>query len=104
MRCIWMQIFIPRKKHPELKQQLSLGVYFYKIFTFFFVLFSSKLHHLCVQEINCGIVAETSARKTKHHTQRAGKLRFIRLAGPEELTLQALSPEQRDYKVFIDRL
>ena len=26
------------------------------------------------------------------------------LAGPEELTLQALSPKQRDYRVFIDRL
>ena len=24
--------------------------------------------------------------------------------GPEQLTLQALSPEQRDYRVFIDRL
>ena len=32
------------------------------------------------------------------------KLRFITPAGPEELTLQALSPEQRDYRVFIDRL
>ena len=31
-------------------------------------------------------------------------LRFIMPAGPEELTLQALSPEQRDYRVFIDRL
>ena len=35
---------------------------------------------------------------------RVGELRFITLAGPEELTLQALSPELRDYKVFIDRL
>ena len=26
------------------------------------------------------------------------------LVGPEELTLQALSPAQRDYRVFIDRL
>ena len=26
------------------------------------------------------------------------------LAGPEELTLQALSPKQRDYRVFLDRL
>ena len=47
------------------------------------------------------IVAETSTRKTKHHTQRVGELRFITPAGPEELTLQALSPEQRDYRVFI---
>ena len=31
----------------------------------------------------------------KHHTLRAGELRFI---------LPALSPEQRDYRVFIDRL
>ena len=50
------------------------------------------------------IVAETSTRETKHHTRRVGELRFITLAGPEELTLQALSPKQRDYRVFIDRL
>ena len=49
-------------------------------------------------------VAETSTRETKHHTRRVGELRFIRLAGPEDLTLQALSPEQRGYRVFIDRL
>ena len=30
-------------------------------------------------------------RETKHHTQRVGELRFIMLAGPEELTL---SPEK----------
>ena len=50
------------------------------------------------------IVAETSTQETKHHTQRVGELRFIMPAGPEELTLQALSPEQRDYRVFINRL
>ena len=49
-------------------------------------------------------VAETSTRETKHHSQRVGELRFITPAGPEELTLQALSPKQRDYGVFIDRL
>ena len=49
-------------------------------------------------------VAETSTRETKHHTWRVGELRFITLVGPEELTLQALSPEQKDYRVFIDRL
>ena len=27
---------------------------------------------------------------------------FITLVGPEEIILQALSPEQRDYKAFID--
>ena len=47
---------------------------------------------------------ETSNRETKQHTQRVGELRFIMLVGPEELTLQALSPEQRDYRIFIDRL
>ena len=47
-------------------------------------------------------VAETSTRETKHHTRRIGELRFIMPAGPEELTLQALSPEQRDYRVLID--
>ena len=49
-------------------------------------------------------VAETSNRESKHHTQRVGELRFIIPVGPEELTLQALSPEQRDYRVFTDRL
>ena len=29
---------------------------------------------------------------------------LLLLAGPEELTLQALSPKQRGYRVFIDRL
>ena len=32
-----------------------------------------------------------------------GELRFITPAGPEELTLQALSPEQKGYRVFIHR-
>ena len=49
-------------------------------------------------------VAETSTPETKHHTRRVGELRFITPVGPEELTLQALSPKQRDYRVFIDRL
>ena len=49
-------------------------------------------------------VAKTSTWETKHHTWRVGELRFITLAGPEELTLQALSPEQRGYRVSIDRL
>ena len=49
-------------------------------------------------------VAETSTRETKHHTRRTGELRFIMLLGPEELTLQALSAKQGDYRVFIDRL
>ena len=33
------------------------------------------------------IVAETSTRETKHHTQRVGELRCITPAGPKELTL-----------------
>ena len=45
-------------------------------------------------------VAETSTRETKHHTRRAGELRFITAVGREELTLQALSPEQRDYSFY----
>ena len=49
-------------------------------------------------------VAETSNQETKHHTRKVGELRFINLAGPEELTPQALSPKQRGYRVFIDRL
>ena len=49
-------------------------------------------------------VAETSTQETKHHTWRVEELRFIMPAGPEELTLQALSPKQRDYRGFLDRL
>ena len=49
------------------------------------------------------LVAETNTQETKHHTWRAGELRFIKPAGPEELTLQVLSLEQRGYRVFIDR-
>ena len=48
-------------------------------------------------------VAETSTVETKHHTQRVGELRFITLAGPEELTLQPLSHNQKGYRVFIHR-
>ena len=48
------------------------------------------------------IIAETSNQETKHHTRRVGEPRFITPAGPEKLTLQAQSPEQRGYKVFID--
>ena len=46
-------------------------------------------------------VAETSTQKTKHHTCRVGELRFIMPVGPEELTFQALNPEQRGYRVLI---
>ena len=55
-----------------------------------------------IEELN-NTVAETSTQETKHHTWRVGELRFIMPAGPEELTLQALSPEQRGYRVFIHR-
>ena len=51
---------------------------------------------------NCS-VAETSTRETKHHTQTVGELRFIMPVVPEELTLQALSPEQKGYRDFIHR-
>ena len=47
-------------------------------------------------------VAETSDQETKHHTQRVGELRFTTEAGPEELTLQALSPEQSSHKDIIN--
>ena len=50
------------------------------------------------------MVAETSNRETKHHTWRVVELRFIMPGGTEEVTLQSLSPEQRGYRVFIDRL
>ena len=45
-------------------------------------------------------VVETSTRETRHHTWRVGELRSIMLGGPEELTLQTLSPKQRGYRVF----
>ena len=32
--------------------------------------------------------------ETKCHTRRVRELRFVMLAGPEELTLQALSPDK----------
>ena len=41
--------------------------------------------------------------ETKHHTRRV-ELRYTMPAGPEELTVQALSPKQRGYRVFIDLL
>ena len=43
-------------------------------------------------------VAETSTRETKYYTRRVGELRFITLAGPEELTLQA--PNKRVKSFF----
>ena len=49
----------------------------------------------------CTYVAETSSQETKHHTKRVGELRLITPVEPEELTLQALSPERRGYRVFI---
>ena len=48
-------------------------------------------------------VAETSTGETKPNTWKVGELRFIMPVGPEELTLQALSPKQRGYRVFIHR-
>ena len=53
---------------------------------------------------SCCYVAETSNPETKHHPCRVRELRFITSADPEGLTLQALSREQRGYRVFIDRL
>ena len=47
------------------------------------------------------VLQNSDHRETKHHTQRVGELRFITLVGPQELTLTALSPKQRGYKVFI---
>ena len=55
------------------------------------------------QAIPSYVGAETGTQKTKHHTWRVGELGFITPVGPEELTLQAQSPEQRGYRVFIHR-
>ena len=49
-------------------------------------------------------VAETRNHETKHHTVRVGELRFITSVGSEELALQALSPKQKGYRDFIDKL
>ena len=46
-------------------------------------------------------VAETSTQEPKCLTRRVEELWFIMPVGPEELTLQGLSPKQRGYKVFI---
>ena len=46
------------------------------------------------------LAAEISNLETKHHIHRVGELRVIMPVGPEELTLQSLSPEQRSYRVF----
>ena len=46
---------------------------------------------------------ETSNLEIKHHTRRAGELRLITPVGPEVLTLQALRPKQRGYRVLMYR-
>ena len=51
-------------------------------------------------QIHQGIVLQKSV--LKHHTQRVGELGFIMRA--QRSALQALSPKQRGYRVFIDRL
>ena len=42
-----------------------------------------------------GAVAETSTQESKHHTWRAGELRFSKLAIPDELSSEVLGPELR---------
>ena len=51
-------------------------------------------------QIHQGIVLQKPV--LKHPTQRVGELGFIMRAQRSEL--QALSPKQRSYRVFIDRL
>ena len=53
------------------------------------------------REVSPHCVAETSNQETKHHARRVGELGFITPVGPKELTLQALSLQQRGYRVFI---
>ena len=50
--------------------------------------------------VSATVAVVTSTQETKHHTQRVGDLRFITPTSPEELTLQALSPKQKGYRVF----
>ena len=73
-----------------------------KLYPYLIPLTNINLKWIKDLNIRLETVAETSTRETKHHTQRVGELRFIMPASPEELTLQALSPEQRDYRVLID--
>ena len=47
------------------------------------------------------LLKKSDGRENKHHTWSVGELRFITPAGPEKLTLQTLSPEQRGYRVFL---
>ena len=85
----------------SLRKMYSLGqrIPSYRNYQFFNFCSATQCRHIPTHT-----VAETSHGETKHHTRRVGELRFITPAGPEELTLQALSPKQRDYRVFIDRL
>ena len=53
------------------------------------------------QSLKGGACLVASTREIKHHTRKVGELRFIMPAGPEELTLQVLSPELKGYRVFI---
>ena len=60
----------------------------------------------CLRGLNqtgSSAVGRNQRSETEHHTQRVGELSLITLAGPEVLTLQALRPKQRGYRVFIDR-
>ena len=47
----------------------------------------SRLTHTHTPSPSASNVAETSTRETKHQARRAGELRCITPAGPEELTL-----------------
>jgi len=47
----------------------------------------AAVHGVTKSQTRLKIVAETSTRETKHHTQRVGQLRCITPAGPKELTL-----------------
>ena len=60
----------------------------------------TTLSSLCVYVCVC-VRAHSVVLLQKPNTTL--ELRFIRPAGLEELTLQALSPEQRDYRVFTDK-
>ena len=49
-------------------------------------------------------VIKKPSTRLRNHTRRVGELRFITPACPEESARQALSPEPRGYRVFIDLL
>ena len=93
--------FMPLKKKPHCRQTYYLQQNERRERQICLDKKTKKSHKQGAETSVSEIVAETSTGEAKHHTWRVGELRLIMLAGPEDLTLQAGSPEQRGYRVFI---